>query len=210
MRPLGDIDAVTRLLDQGLSGHEIARRMGMSPATVNRWRTRPPRRTRAGEPPSDWHPPDDRAYCYLLGLYLGDGCIWIGKRRWPLSLRIYLDACYPSIVAEARAAMAAVAPESTTHQHIRTGCVALTAGSAIWPVAFPQAGPGHKHERIIELADWQCELTERHPKALLRGLVHSDGCRCVNRFTIRLPKGGDREYAYVRYFSSNRSLGIPS
>jgi hypothetical protein len=75
-------------------------------------------------------------------------------------------------------------------------------------VAFPQHGPGRKHERVIELADWQRELTTRHPKALLRGLIHSDGCRCVNRFTTRLPQGGDREYSYVRYFFSNHSLGI--
>jgi len=72
----------------------------------------------------------------------------------------------------------------------------------------PQHGPGRKHTRPIELTDWQLELTTRHPKAVIRGLIHSDGCRTVNRFTIRLPKGGDREYAYVRYFFSNHSLGI--
>jgi hypothetical protein len=42
----------------------------------------------------------------------------------------------------------------------------------------------------------------------LRGLIHSDGCRCINRFSVDLPRGGRREYAYARYFFSNLSAGI--
>ena len=75
-------------------------------------------------------------------------------------------------------------------------------------VAFPQHGPGRKHERRIELTDWQLELTRAHPGALVRGLIHSDGCRTVNRFTTRLPSGRVKEYAYPRYFFSNESADI--
>ena len=45
---------------------------------------------------------------------------------------------------------------------------------------FPQHGPGPKHARRIELTDWQHALVLRHPKLLLRGLIHSDGCRFTN------------------------------
>jgi hypothetical protein len=74
--------------------------------------------------------------------------------------------------------------------------------------AFPQHGPGKKHRRPIVLADWQRELTGRHPEALIRGLVHSDGCRVVNRFRTKLPSGRVAEYAYIRYFFSNLSADI--
>jgi hypothetical protein len=40
---------------------------------------------------------------------------------------------------------------------------------------------------------------ERHPWQLLRGLIHSDGCRFINRV-----KG----YEYPRYSFSNRSKDI--
>lgn len=47
-----------------------------------------------------------REYAYLLGLYLGDGCLHITERS--AYLRISLDAAYPGIIAEARAAILAV------------------------------------------------------------------------------------------------------
>ena len=77
-----------------------------------------------------------------------------------------------------------------------------------WPEAFPQHGPGRKHTRKIELVPWQREIVDRHPREFLRGLLHSDGCRTINRFTTRLPSGRVAEYAYPRWFFSNRSDDI--
>jgi hypothetical protein len=72
-----------------------------------------------------------------------------------------------------------------------------------WPHLFPQHGAGVKHQRKIVLEPWQQRIVDLHPGRLLRGLIHSDGCRVVNR--IRHPK---RTYEYPRYFFSNRSLDI--
>ena len=58
------------------------------------------------------------------------------------------------------------------------------------------------------LNDWQQALTAAHPGALVRGLIHSDGCRVINRFSTVLPSGRTREYSYVRYFFSNLSADI--
>jgi hypothetical protein len=44
-----------------------------------------------------------------------------------------------------------------------------------------------KHKRKIALEPWQERTVERHPGRLLRGLIHSDGCRTMNR--IRTPGG---------------------
>ncbi len=46
------------------------------------------------------------------------------------------------------------------------------------------------------------------PASLIRGLIHSDGCRSVNSFATELPGGRVRRYSYVRYFFSNLSDDI--
>lgn len=73
--------------------------------------------------------------------------------------------------------------------------------------AFPHHGRGRKHRRIT-VAGWQLKLTHANPGALIRGLIHSDGCRAVNRFHTKLPSGRTAGYSYVRYFFSNLSADI--
>ena len=63
-------------------------------------------------------------------------------------------------------------------------------------------------DRKIELVDWQREITTAHPRELLRGLIHSDGCRTMNRFKTKLPSGRVAAYEYSRYFFSNLSEDI--
>ncbi len=79
----------------------------------------------------------------------------------------------------------------------------VVAASPRWPEAFPQHGPGRKHERRIELAPWQREIVDEFPQELVCGLLHSDGCRTTNRFRTQLPSGRVAEYAYPRWFFSN-------
>jgi hypothetical protein len=120
----------------------------------------------------------ESAYAYLLGVYLGDGCL-TSHRRGVFRLEIALDGAYPQIIAECEAATSLVMP------------------------LFPQHGRRHKHRRRIELVDWQRAIADRYPHRLLRGLIHSDGCRANN--TIRHPK---KTYSYPRYQFSNRSADI--
>jgi hypothetical protein len=87
-------------------------------------------------------------------------------------------------------------------------CVRVVGTSPRWPQAFPQIGPGRKYNRRIVLAGWQREVVDRFPKEFVRGLLHSGGCRTINRFTTRLPSGRVAEYAYPRWFFSNRSADI--
>jgi hypothetical protein len=66
---------------------------------------------------------------------------------------------------------------------------------------FSATRPGRKHHRSIGLEDWQDRIVGSYPRQLLRGLIHSDGCRTINR--VR-----DGRYAYPRYFFTNRSTDI--
>jgi hypothetical protein len=39
------------------------------------------------------------------------------------------------------------------------------------------------------LEPWQQAIVDAHPWRFLAGLLHSDGCRTVNRFSTKLPSG---------------------
>jgi hypothetical protein len=78
-------------------------------------------------------------------------------------------------------------------------CWEVYSFSKHWPCLFPQHGPGRKHERRIELTPWQQELVDLDPRPLVRGLLHSDGCRVLN-WVNGTP--------YPRYHFSNVSADI--
>ena len=71
-----------------------------------------------------------------------------------------------------------------------------------WACYFPQHGPGRKHKRKIELVPWQEEIVDAEPGPFLRGLIHSDGWRGVNRVRSK-----GKDYEYPRY-QLNRSDDI--
>lgn len=73
--------------------------------------------------------------------------------------------------------------------------IQVRAGNKLWLHAFPQHGPGRKHERKIALEDWQQQIVDTYPEEFVRGLIHSDGCRTINRFKTKLPSGRVAEYA---------------
>lgn len=156
----------------------------------------------------EWRFNDRGSYSYRLGLYLGDGCL----NRAPRTSQpvISCDARYPRIVtAAAEAALrTGLCRRAGCHAVRGSGCVRVVAASQRWPQAFPQHGPGRKHSRPIVLDAWQQAIVEEHPWPFLRGLLHSDGCRTVNRFATLLPSGRVADYAYPRWFFSNRSADI--
>jgi hypothetical protein len=144
-------------------------------------------------------------YLYLLGLYLGDGNLAYNGRSY--QLRLTLDARYPGIIDAAASAVRDAVPHRRVHVRARGGAVIVEAGWKGWPELLPQHGSGPKHTRTIVLSAWQRALVDASPADFLRGLIHSDGCRVVNRFTVNLPSGR-REYAYPRYFFTNLSSDI--
>lgn len=137
-------------------------------------------------------------YTYLLGLYLGDGCI--SRRPRAFILRITLDAKYPAIIERCRQTIDLLMPG----QHARVlrrsdGCVDVWLCSKHWPCLLPQHGAGKKHERPIKLEPWQQALVDQETEEFVLGLIHSDGCRVV---------ANDRGVRSIRYHFSNRSEDI--
>ena len=115
-RQASEIHAVLSLLATGASDYEIARRTGIPRSTVLNWR----HGKIPGNPDSDGgrcarcggreHPHDElpvAPYAYLLGQYLGDGCLFqVGKAGF--GLRISSDSAYPGIIGECCQAIEAV------------------------------------------------------------------------------------------------------
>jgi len=180
-----EIEQALALVNSGLNYSQVSRLTGVSRPTIRRWAIdgRPLRglRRRAGTclHCTGYRFPVPRAtessYSYLLGLYLGDGCI-ASHPRGVFRLSISLDRAYPRIVHEAVAAISIVMPASKVGL-IRSNRDHLdqpTAYSRHWPCLFPQHGPGLKHDRPIKLTDWQRAMVDQFPWRFLRG-AHSLG-----------------------------------
>lgn len=200
--------AVLALSGQGLGASEIARRTGVPRSTVRGWLAprssgvpRGPRCARCGRDEHRFQGLPGKAYAYLLGLYLGDGDI-TAWRRGVWRLRVTVQADHFRVQGACAAAMEAVLPGKTAafQQDPRNGVVRVNMYSKEWPCLFPQHGPGPKHQRNLVLTGWQQQHADAHPEQLLRGLVHSDGCRGIN--TVYSTR---KRYEYPRYMFSNRS-----
>ncbi|MFJ8466948.1 helix-turn-helix domain-containing protein [Streptomyces swartbergensis] len=193
------------LVAQGRSLNSVSRETGISRAAIRSWQDRLEPRTRMA-PPDPGPPADECAYAYLLGLYLGDGCI-SGHPRGGYFLRVACADAWPGLIEQCREAIGKVRPGVSVYVVRKQGCVAVTSYSRSWPVLFPQHGRGKKHERPVALEPWQQAIVDAHPWEFIRGLIHSDGCRITN-WTTRMVGGERKRYEYPRYFFSNKSDDI--
>ncbi|MFE2142515.1 helix-turn-helix domain-containing protein [Streptomyces sp. NPDC059456] len=191
------------LLADGRSMNAVSKETGISRSAIRGWRSRLeplPRLLPQAEPCAP--PADQASYAYLLGLYLGDGCI-SPHPRGGHQLRIACADAWPGLIELCRAAITAVRPDHKAYVLQRQGCVAVTSYGRHWTCLFPQHGSGRKHERRIALEGWQREIVDAHPWEFVRGLIHSDGCRITN-WTVR----NGKRYEYPRYFFTNKSADI--
>jgi hypothetical protein len=201
-RPLWQRDVAGWLAEAGINECMIERATGIPRQTFRSWRN--PRYVPRGEHRGNDCPRcgegffDPSAYAYLLGLYLGDGYVST-HARGVLRLRVALDLRYQGIISECREAMATIAQDRPIGTVRKIGCVEVCAYWKHWSCLFPQAGPGPKHRRPIVLEQWQEQVVAAHPDRLLRGFIHSDGWRGVNRV---------KNAEYPRYLFSNNSEDI--
>jgi len=212
MYDMGTRKRTLALVAQGRSLNSVSKETGISRAAIRSWQIR--------IEPLDWNrarpcprcsgipraPDNPAAYAYLLGLYLGDGCI-SSFRRGVSFLRIACADAWPGLIDACAEAMQLLRPANKVFRVQRQGCQYVTCYSKHWPCLFPQHGPGKKHDRKIALEPWQQEIVDAHPWEFIRGLIHSDGCRITN-WTTRLVAGEPKRYEYPRYFFTNKSPDI--
>lgn len=200
------------LVAQGFSQNSVSKQTGISRAAIRSWlkRIEPlgyiqgTECPRCGGTPSI--PDDPAAYSYLLGLYLGDGCVSPAKRG-VYSLRIACADAWPGLIGACAEAVQRVRLTNKVCRVQSQGCQYVASFSKHWPCLFPQHGPGKKHERAITLESWQQWIVDASPWEFVRGLIHSDGCRVTN-WTTRLVGGERKRYEYPRYLFANKSDDI--
>src|SRR5258708_9706074 len=203
-----DRAVIISLVDRGLTERGMADELGVSRSTVRHWlyryglasRGRTVKRDGHMNPSESgncpWIPQSDEpAYAYILGLYLGDGTIQRAGRS--LRLTVSLDSRYPGIQASCAKAMELITGHPAARR-TRQGRDDISSYGIHWTCLLPH-GRGRKHRRDVVLADWQQDLADRYSVDFVRGLIHSDGCRYLN-------KVGGR--AYPTYSFSNRSMDI--
>lgn len=219
-RSAHEFELVRFYIDWGLNDCQIARMTHIPRGTVRDWRrlvrmghtNASKQRSVRGDvrcPICERRPLDEKQYAYLLGLYLGDGCLSEHPRR-VFKLRIVLDHKYPNIIGECSEAIESMANGLTVGFVQREGCIEVNSYWKHWLCLFPQHASGRKHERSIQLLDWQQAIVDRRPQRLLRGLIHSDGYRGSN--TVHRPVAGkSKAYSYPRYSSqTNRKTSSAS
>lgn len=205
-RPIQQRLEVVTLWRAGASGKGIARATGIPRSTIRYWLSHFAGVAQAAEAAdlksAQWgfeslHQHQHPVYAYLLGLYLGDGCISRMPRTYVM--RIFLNDGQPDVIAEAARAITELVPMRRVGFDRRGRCVIVRAYWGGWPAMMPQHGRGRKHLRQLVLEPWQQELVASHPDQFLRGCIQSDGCR-----HRRVVRGKN----YPAYAFSNRSRDI--
>jgi hypothetical protein len=192
----------------GMTITAISLRLGASRYAIREWLA-DPERALAPRPRefcfacAETPCPAPAAYAYVLGQYLGDGYL-VTSTAVPV-LRIFACLDYPGIVdqitmtiARVRGAMPGFIPNHTSSRVVN-----VQSYWKHWPCVLPQHGPGMKHTRKIALEPWQEAIVAAHPWPLIRGLMHSDGCRTTNNVCVR-----GKAYSYGRWMFSNESRDI--
>jgi hypothetical protein len=132
MRPNGEYVHVQQLIQSGLNDCSISRATGIPRPTVREWRVG---RTRNGSyrtgmphscPICNHAEVDGWWYAYLLGMYLGDGCLAMHPRG-VYKLRIVLDTRYPMIIDECTRAIAILRPDRPVGKVRKIGCTEIYA-----------------------------------------------------------------------------------
>lgn len=217
VRPESEYREAVELIEAGVNDCEAGRRLGIPRGTIRSWRVG--LEARSGGRTASWSSRrtgtcfrcdggwfDQEAYAYLLGVYLGDGCLSFHPRE-VYRLRIACDLKYPEIISEIATHITIEQGTERIGFTTKDGCVVVSSYWKHWICLFPQHGSGRKHVRVIELAQWQQGVVYLHPKALVRGLIHSDGNRHINTVPRRV--GGEiKRYRYTRYMFTNASTDI--
>lgn len=115
-------------------------------------------------------------YSYILGIYLGDGCLDKLKRCY--RLRIFCDAQQETAQNKIIKALGKIFPNnkiSKVNKALTETCTVVYAHHKNLNLLFPQHGVGKKYKRRIILHKWQEQILV--PEQFIAGLIDSDGCR---------------------------------
>lgn len=184
-RTLEEYNQVMGLFKQGINKLQIAKQTGVPRGTITDWTlgkidlTVSSQRIELDPALILSTPEKIDAYIYLLGSYLGDGCITQPPTNRVAKLRIACDNTQPFVMQSNREAMAALfSNNDISTQSSKIGnCSYIGVYSTTLYHLFPQAvkNGGNKNTRDVSLVGWQLKLLVGREGLFLKGLFHSDG-----------------------------------
>lgn len=209
-------DDVLNFRRSGMKISEIVNETGLSRSCINNWINRgaPVRAMKnmieplkspielITEMTSDLAEHEARmVYSFVLGMYLGDGCIHAISRSMQFTLS--LDKKYNELNEYVIAVCdllfnrkASIYDRSVDRgQKTISNCINVKYCNKLLGILFPQHGVGKKHTRIIELSEWQLSFV--NDIYLCQGLFFSDGCYYF-----------DKANSKWMYSFTNKSSGI--
>jgi hypothetical protein len=129
VRSAEQFEAAMCLAAAGVNNCVIARQLGVPRPTVQDWRRRPQIRSRRPSGSGcgvvhDFSALPPTSYCYVLGLYLHDGCVSRNRRVW--RLRNTLDKKYPDIIDRCRGHRHADVWPARIYRAQPKGCVVVS------------------------------------------------------------------------------------
>ncbi|TXG77042.1 hypothetical protein E6Q11_03455 [Candidatus Dojkabacteria bacterium] len=144
-------------------------------------------------------------YVYILGCYLGDGCISQFPRT--KKLEIFSGSAHPSIIDDQIRSLNILFNQNKVNsiKHPSYNMYTITVYNKSLDQYFPQHGQGKKHDRNILLTDWQTELVEEHTDCFIKGLIATDGC--LFNASNRIKKDGSKT-DLPSYQFTNKSMDI--
>jgi DNA-binding transcriptional regulator WhiA len=196
MRTTAEYDQIIKLNNDKLNHCEISRQLNIPRSTIRDFLKSYKNNTliyqtkRIGtnailskimEPPSAENETLQKEYSYLLGMFLGDGCICKAPKN-VYRLRISSDAKYPNLINKIKLCVSTLFPNNKVSLiHIlnngKPSCIDISLYSKDLVLFFPCYRPGKKWKYKLELSNWQSKIVETYPKEFWLGLFHSDGSR---------------------------------
>lgn len=150
-------------------------------------------------------------YAYLLGIFLGDGCLSKDKKN-VYRIRVSCDAKYTGIIQKIQSTIEHILPNNKVGLVIHEmnkgipSCIDVCCYSKDWVLLFPFYKPGRKHTYKIQLEEWQERIIKDYPKEFWLGLFHSDGSRYIS--TQKPCKKHSNIYSHTCYNFTQKSKDI--
>jgi hypothetical protein len=176
-KSIQEVNHILDLYNSGFSQNQIFKTLGIDRGTIRQIVNDPEGYLKKSTIEFDLSEIDKKSYAFILGAYLGDGCISKTHKPNVLRLRIALDIKYEKLNEEVIIELKKLFPNNKVN-YVRVGetngCVISLYSTNLLKL-FPQHDIGKKHERPIVLEDWQRDIVDEYNVEFLKGLIYTDG-----------------------------------
>ena len=172
MRTNTERQKVLEYHNKGLSQNEISKLCNIPRSTISGW-IKSPNKKNIEFDPYEYIIKNNlqKTYSYILGLYLGDGYIDKMPRTW--RFRVFNAKTYVELNNHIERELKKIFPLNKVNRVDSNTYYSIYVYSKNIPLLFPHYGEGKKHQRKINLLEWQKKIII--PKYFIKGLFHSDG-----------------------------------